>query len=301
MIDLSFSDIYITISPEMINIVLGILSAMGSTSNADQGETSQHETSGDLMQYKRINRKVWYLNCAPAAKEALDLIKPEIFEDNQIIFNVSSIKVLFKSSGSSQPLLKFSLTLVAKLIANKNFDFDLSLVADYFNHALMAWEPLIEPINDVPLAFKGLLDLDESCKKVKIEALQNMEFLLTKSSINVLYVISNAFSSVLSYSKTTEKHQENRLTIRNYLGVDMAVMGSSNIYPLTAGEESTSIKRAFKKDAIIQIIKSGQEFHFISPDIANVKLSVNLYFSDSMVVQRSILCQNSSVRFVAIV
>ena len=294
MIDLTFTDIYITISPQMVNIVLVILSAMGSTSKVNSNEISQETTSEELMKIKPINKKSWYLNCTPSAKEALDLIDPNISENNQLIFNMNSIKVLFKSSGSSNPLIKFSIFLLGKM-ANKNLHFDVSLVADYYNLSLKTWEPLIEPVNEEPLSIKCFVNFEENCTKIIVEFLQNMEILLTKSSINLLYGLKDAFSSALSYSKPVDKDRvEDLVTIRNYLGIDLAILRTSNIYL----PNENSNKQLIKKDGILKLIKSGKSCHFIAKDISKVELFVHLLFSDKLIVERQIVCQNSSVRFV---
>ncbi|KAJ6225422.1 hypothetical protein RDWZM_003967 [Blomia tropicalis] len=197
VIDLNFSDINITISPHMVSIILSILSTMGSTTKVASSEIEQKDSSISMINYmKPIDRKVWYLNCTPMANEALDLIKPNVVVENLMTFSMNSIKILINSSGlMSQPLIRFSMTNHAKLSQNKNFVFKGSLAADYFNNSLNTWEPLIEPINNEPLPLQGEIDLDETCKKISIETKQNLELLLTKSSINSLAY----FTSIKSY------------------------------------------------------------------------------------------------------
>lgn len=294
MLDFSFGDIYINISPYMLSIVLNILSAIGTSSDKPNEEISVIPAD-DLLVPKDLDMNDWFLSCAPMAKNALELLQPEKVEESNYIFNLGQVKILIKSGNvSAQPLVTLTISTVAKFFGSKNLDFEANIVADYYNQLLLAWEPLIEPVNNIPFSFRGEMILSDSCTKFNIETLHKLELLLTNSSINVLNEISNAFTRVY-YTKSIGKYEKNRIFIRNYLGIDINVILSKSNIMLIDGDEQVNIKKSNRKNIIL---KSGKLYEFCTPDLSKIELNINLILSEACVIDRTIICTKNSVRFV---
>lgn len=295
---LVFGHINISISPQMVNTILGILASLGSSKKQNGAEIHECCSTDGLLEPKPIDRNVWYFNAGPPVAEALEasLISTDFLDtllmENLITIRIPSINVLIKSSGMhSQPLFKFSNSFSVEIINNQLINFICNLTANYFNTGILAWEPFIEPINREPFTIKGELDLRDACTKISIESLDTMEILLTKSSISALNVISTAFTSALTYQAGSVAHfQNNRVIIRNSLGVAMAVdLVRSSIVP------SGDTPLAARKSGSL-LINVGEEVFFTAENMAKVELFVNVHFNDSVAIERKIDCSNNSTR-----
>nr|XP_046914733.1 vacuolar protein sorting-associated protein 13-like [Dermatophagoides farinae] len=307
MLDFTFDDIFINISPNMLHTILNILAAMGD-SPAPPDKTNDKNDKIDvddrILEPKKIDKNLWYLSYAPQAKDALILLQEceqqQSEQKSNLLFNMGKIHVLIKSGGvESHPLIRIELSTFAKLIENKNFNFECSLSADYYNHSILSWEPLIEPVDERIFTFRGNVALGGETKKIQIVALENLELLLTKSSVNVLNHVNEAFTTAIKTSKQSQMAELNRVIVKNYLGVDInLLMNESNIYPLNDGQNNHTNRKNQQSinAAAAMMIVTGKEYRFSCKDTNDVRLHVNLLISDSLSVERLIICRKSTIR-----
>ncbi|OTF70180.1 vacuolar protein sorting-associated protein 13A-like protein [Euroglyphus maynei] len=305
MLDFTFDDIYINISPSMLHTILNILSAMGDSPAPADAQTKDKNDKIDvdnrILEPRKIDKNLWYLSYAPQAKEALTLLREceqqQSEQKSNLLFNMGKIHVLIKSGGiESHPLIRIELSIFAKLIDNKNFNFECSLFADYYNHSKLLWEPLIEPVDKRVFAFRGNFALTGETKKIQIVALENLELLLTKSSVNVLHHVNEAFTRAIKTSGQSQMAELNRVIVKNYLGVDInLIIKESNISPLNDGPNNNR-KNQSKMNAANMMIVTGKEYRFHCKDPNDIRLYVNILISDSLLVERLIICGKSKIR-----
>lgn len=298
-LDFTFSEIYITITPSMVNKILNILTAIGRSPKEEKSEKIDLTKLDKLLEPRRIDPKICCLNQATQAKEALSLLN-EIDESKQskIIFNMNQVKILIKSGGiESHPLINISLQTCSKFINKKKLEIECSIYSDYYNHSLSSWEPLIEIVDNKMSILRCLITLEEATK-IDVE-MENLELLLTKSSVNILYDVHNAFTRVIQRKKDSEISELNRVIIKNYLGIDLDLfLNKCNVYlpdeKMAGGGggagtgKSTSAKKL--------TIQSGSQQQFCCKDLNNVLLHVNLIISRAVLIERTIVCGQKSLR-----
>ena len=136
----------------MVNIVLNILSKMGSSDVKTDSTQSEESDSSQLFKIRPNDMKSWFLSYVPEAEEAtedfVDInVKTEVSKKQQIYLNIQNINVIIESGGlDSQPLVKMKSHFQGKLVGYKSLSADCSLIAEYYNENNFFWEPLIEPV-----------------------------------------------------------------------------------------------------------------------------------------------------------
>lgn len=280
----------------MVSVILGIFYSLGSAENQNNPTSLPNDSTEGLLTEKSIvGSTCWYFHREMNTHLAAVENETARLSENKVIkILIPTITIHFKTSGLKSPsLLRISGLLNATIIDFQKIPFDCLFTADYFNEALLAWEPLIEPVNKTPFAMRGVQYLLETSSKLEVEATENLEILLTKSTISVLNFICDAFSSALTKQEgSLSKIEENGVRIRNSLGIPVLLdMSRSNIT-----EQGASTSRKFSSGTQKEI-RSGQEYHFIAENMANVELFITLVFSESVVQTRKITCSNSSVRY----
>ena len=314
MLDFTFDDIYINISPNMLHTILNILAALGETPAPLTDQTKDKNDRIDIddciLEPKKIDKNLWYLTYAPQAKEALSLLQESVQQYEQqksnLLFNMGKIHILIKSGGiESHPLIRIELSLFAKLIENKNFNFECSLWSDYYNYSILSWEPLIEPVDERIFTFRGNVSLSGEMKKIQIVAQENLELLLTKSSINVLHHINDAFQRAINtFRQQSQIAELNRVVVKNHLGLNInLLLNQSNISPLSNNNDNNrkqqlqqSIRNATTNDQMKMVIESGKEYRFQCKDPNDILLHINILIADSLLVERSIVCRKNMIR-----
>ena len=160
MIDISLTDIRIFISPPMVNIVVNILSKLGSSAETEKSSLNKVTNVLDLFKPRTNDTKAWYLSYIPITEEVtedfVDLLSTKKISDEQQVFlNIQSLSIVIESGGlDSQPLIKLDAYFNGKLVGYKSLSANCSLIANYYNENIFSWEPLIEPIEgkeDIPL------------------------------------------------------------------------------------------------------------------------------------------------------
>lgn len=295
----NFSAIKINrISPRLVNIALGVLSSVESIKQPQSVAVQENLNTSDLLQAKPIDRKrIWFLNIKPTSDEKAEQMNG-IFSQNQVvILNMDEVTIHVRiSDQDTQPLLCLSVTFNLTMYDYRNMLFECKFIANYFNTLRNVWEPIIEPVDGRQFTIVGDVNLEHACTKVCIETADNMEILLTKTSINLLNNISNAFLSEMSkasqptlFAKSL-KYQENRVVVRNYLGIPMVInMASSSL--VMALNETTSEKSYSSVE-----IKPGEDMSFTAENVSHVELSVILKFSSSNVIERKVVCTKTATR-----
>jgi len=152
MMDISLTAIHIFISPPMVNIVVNILSKLGSSEEEELKASDKVTNVLGLFKPRLNDIKSWYLSYIPVAEEMTeDLVivssTNKISDEQQVYLNIQSLSIVIESGGlDSQPLIKLESYFTGKLVGYKSLSVNCSLIANYYNENIFSWEPLIEPI-----------------------------------------------------------------------------------------------------------------------------------------------------------
>lgn len=271
----------------MVMAILNILTGFGSSSDSNKDESLNCISTDNLLVPLDNDSNAWYLKGKiTVADDALNVFQEcASHACSQITFKVKSIKILIKSGGvTTHPLVRFSMSVDGKFVNNKVVNVSSVVTADYFNIVYMAWEPLIEAVDGIPFQFKITCDLDKTTR-VHLETLTNLELLISKSCVHVLFDINEAFSGIWKSNKLAAMNEENRIVIKNFLGVDINLNVKNS-------------KLALVNHPLVEnvLIKGDRGYSFVAKDMSRVELFLNFFFNASCVLDRKIVCTNSSVR-----
>ena len=162
MFDITLSDIRISISPPMVNIVVNILSKLGSSAEKEDKDTNKVINVSDLFKPRLNDIKSWYLSqvyysqSAEEVTEGFTEVLPvrEISNEQQVFVNIQSLSIIIESGGlDSQPLIELNSYFNGKLVGYKSLSANCSLIANYYNENNFSWEPLIEPLEGMLLMY----------------------------------------------------------------------------------------------------------------------------------------------------
>jgi len=167
MLDITFSDIRISISPPMVNIVVNILSKLVSSAEKENEDTNKVINVSDLFKPRLNDIKSWYLSqvyysqSAEEVTEEFTEVLPvkEISNEQQVFVNIQSLSIIIESGGlDSQPLIELNSYFNGKLVGYKSLSANCSLIAYYYNENNFSWEPLIEPLEGMYYVFLCIID-----------------------------------------------------------------------------------------------------------------------------------------------
>jgi hypothetical protein len=167
MLDITFSDIRISVSPPMVNIVVNILSKLGSSAEKEDKDTNKVINVLDLFKPRLNDIKSWYLSqvydsqIAEEVTEEFTEVLPvkEISNEQQVFVNIQSLSIIIESGGlDSQPLIELNSYFNGKLVGYKSLSANCSLIAHYYNENNFSWEPLIEPLEGMYYVFLCIID-----------------------------------------------------------------------------------------------------------------------------------------------
>ena len=298
MFDVTISDVYFSISPPMVSIVLNILARLGSSDQSNDSSETEKSSSADLFNIKPNDSNSWYLSFVYVAEEATEDIvetseEPVVSNKQQMYLNIKSISIVIESGGlDSQPLVKLNSFFNGKLVGYKSLSANCSLIAEYYNENKFFWEPLIEPIEgkSTPWDFDMKVDLGDNGKvDVKLESNAQLELTVTKTSIFVLSSLNEAFASAIA--KQLPPREENLVIVRNFLGFDLRLyLSNSNLKSRYA---ITKVKTV--EDETV-VIKSGTEVSLIATDLKDIELNLGLYLNDQDEIIRKIACHGHLLR-----
>ncbi|XP_054161337.1 intermembrane lipid transfer protein Vps13-like [Oppia nitens] len=304
MLDVTLSDVEFFISPPMVNILLKIVSKLGSNSNTQTDCEECRVNVKDLFKVKPNDSKKWYLSYVAEAEEVtenfIDVVDSptEINTKQQLYLNINSVSIVVESGGlDSQPLIKLKSYFTGKLVGYKSLSANCSLIADYYNENKFFWEPLIEPIEGKPSPwdFDINVALQDSGKiDVKLESNEQLELTITKTSIFVLSSLNEAFANAITRQLPTR--EDNIVIVTNFLGFDLRLyLTESNLKTKPFNKQSIKNKHKSQESEII-VIKAGEELSLVATDLKEVELNIAILMSDGNEINRSITCHGQSIR-----
>ncbi|RWS14430.1 vacuolar protein sorting-associated protein 13C-like isoform X4 [Dinothrombium tinctorium] len=243
--DVTFGELKFQISPNTIQVVLSILSALGSSQTEESKAVTTTEDVVDVKTFfnpKEISdqSKYWYLKSeiSPAVEvtEETNLSPPTtpvsssspFLVMQQVVLTVSQISVVVESGGIySQPMIKFESSITGRFDNWNKLDLTITSYMDYYNEKLFVWEPMIEPLENNSLWSCNLrVDIVENQDSTvqynaAFESKDRLELTLSKSALDTLLTASDAFANAVKESEKLAT--DDYVQIINDLGIDLFV------------------------------------------------------------------------------
>lgn len=221
--ELLVSKIKICVSPATIELINKIMVTMTQQDNAQENEKKEPADYSDLWQPKYFEEEdFWFIK----VDEAFDVLSLEslvvepIGKEEQCLVSVPSIAIIIENGVGVHtiPMLFIETSMNAKISnwsSEMGIESTLRLTMSYYNNMLALWEPLIEPVETdmasgiseyYPWEMMFELSVDkhlenpdreEPTTMMKIKSEQTLELLVTKTCLDVLQTLGNAFSKAI--------------------------------------------------------------------------------------------------------
>lgn len=235
-ISLTFSDIIINISPATTELFSKAL-----TTVSFQGDETV-EVVKEVVDYSQIwvpepieGKKYWFFKCEKG-QEALSLLESptstgKVVKTEKCVIELPSIIVVFETGFGyyTSPMfnIEFEIhTTISNWSSKLSVDGDLSLTMQYYNAKLATWEPMIEPNEHIKP--NGLSEFDtwtidyaiqmnqnkesedgenslEADRKITITSVERLEVTVSKTCLDLLGELGNAFSEAVYSTKGLTK------------------------------------------------------------------------------------------------
>lgn len=176
----------------------------------------------DLWQPKKFRDEgSWFVKVEKIeeAEDALSVYTLPPVKEEKCIVEVPSIAIIIENGVGIHtiPMLFIETSMDAKVLnwsSEMEIDSTLRLTMSYYNYIQALWEPLIEPVETEtrglpvynPWELRFLMNVDkhldspeheEPTTNMKIQSEQTLELLMTKTCIDVLQTLGNAFSKAI--------------------------------------------------------------------------------------------------------
>lgn len=247
-------DIGLIISPNTVQVVLSILSALGQKGEEEKSESDEdeHKLETDLFTPKPIGDwKKWGflmsgISEAVEATEDMFLVpetndeKPFILQ--QLVVTMESVSVTVESGGTdSRPLIKLFSSHVVILENWKKLKLRTSCFMEYRNEKTFAWEPIIETINgrpwDFELTAKVLQDKESGSKiTASLESKDQLELCMSKSAVDVISGLGQSFKNAYK-QPDTPLLGKNLFEFSNFTGMDLKIEVDVQKFSRTSHEQ----------------------------------------------------------------
>ncbi|XP_034747367.1 vacuolar protein sorting-associated protein 13C-like [Etheostoma cragini] len=250
-------EVIVKISPFILNTVMTITAAMTAKQGAEQREEPQADVS-DLWSVMNIyGCNYWFLGVDPATEVTETFRDPDgRSEGETFTAEVKVVQVTLESGFGHRtvPLLLAESTFrgsAQNWSSLLQLRADMSLEVNYFNEVQAVWEPLIErvdagrrrwnlelemknhPIMDrSPVHGDDFVILPEPCTAVSVCSKDTMNITVSQCSLSVLHNLAKAFSESTDSTFDSSLREKAPFTIRNCLGVPVAVQLSTNLRPV---------------------------------------------------------------------
>lgn len=222
-VSLNVSKIKICVSPATIELMNKIVATMTQQENALENVKKEPKDYSDLWAAKNFEEEEYWFIKVEEGFDALSLdsliIEP-VGKEEKCVVEVPSIAIIIENGiGVHTIPMLFIETSMDAQITNWSSEMGISstlrLTMSYYNNMLALWEPLIEPVemdtsmglseyNPWELMFELNVDkhLDNPEKEepttfIKIKSEQTLELLVTKTCLDVLQTLGNAFSKAI--------------------------------------------------------------------------------------------------------
>lgn len=252
-ISVMMEELSLSISPNMVQILMSMLSKLGDSSKIEDKSDKVEEkiiTKADFEKFRRLDEDSWYIKLseskrpkdsidnAEIAIEAMEMIaddeielrspvsrasiKPENNIKQQIVFQISTINFVIESGGvSSMPLVRFNSNLLTKFINYEQLDLEMQMFMEYYNEKNFHWEPIFDIIDNqqwefrVKLEFKPKLQNEkEKQTKITFESNNKLEMTLSNIALKIFKSLGLSFSKAVNQPEILSK-EEQKIVIKN--------------------------------------------------------------------------------------
>lgn len=222
-VSLNVSKIKICVSPATIELMNKIVATMTLQENAQDNENYEPPDYSDLWMVKSFEEDDFWFIKPDEGFDALSLeslILEQAIKEEKCVVEVPSIAIIIENGVGVHtiPMLFIETSMDAQISnwsSAMGITSTLRLTTSYYNNVLALWEPLIEPVEmESPLGlteyhpwelmFELSVDkhLDDPEKEepttiIKIKSEQTLELLVTKTCLDVLQTLGNAFSKAI--------------------------------------------------------------------------------------------------------
>lgn len=222
-VSLQVSKIKICVSPATIELMNKIMVTMTQKENAQENEREESPDYSKLWVAKPFEDDDFWFIKVDEGFDALSLdsfrLEP-IGKEEKLVVEVPSIAIIIENGIGVHtiPMLSIETSMDAQ-VSNWSSEMAISstlrLTMSYYNNGLALWEPLIEPVetdtlmglteyNPWEMNFELTVDkhLDTQEKEepttyIKLKSEQTLELLVTKTCLDVVQTLGNAFSKAI--------------------------------------------------------------------------------------------------------
>lgn len=173
--------------------------------------------------------------------ESLSIGEPP--KEEKCIIEVPSIAIIIENGiGVHTIPMLFIETSMDAQVSNWSSEMKIAstlrLIMSYYNNVMALWEPLIEPVETdsysiaeyYPWELQFSLDVDkhhespdreEPTSIIKIKSEQTLELIVTKTCVEVLQTLGNAFSKAIEQEELTTTGVDAPYVLRNDTGLEI--------------------------------------------------------------------------------
>lgn len=222
-VSLNVSKIKICVSPATIELMNKILATMTHQENEQANVNKEPPDFSDLWAAKSFDDDDFWFIKVDEGFDALSLesliIEP-VGKEEKCVVEVPSIAIIIENGVGVHtiPMLFIETSMDAQITnwsSEMGITSTLRLTMSYYNNVLALWEPLIEPVemdsslglseyNPWELNFELNVDKhlenpdkEEPTTFIKVKSEQTLELLVTKTCLDVLQTLGNAFSKAI--------------------------------------------------------------------------------------------------------
>ncbi|XP_023289292.1 vacuolar protein sorting-associated protein 13 isoform X2 [Orussus abietinus] len=285
-IDVCCTDIHISVSPGVIEILNNVVQTITKT-EAEDSEVAKPEPNyeGLWIVTPFDEHDYWFLKTEVAMEVFEDFCASDeedtaVYKPELAIISAPTILLTLEAGigNKTLPMLLFHMGLESNVndwsTKTMNIDCTTSIIMAYYNSRLALWEPLIEPVeaakgdlrgstswelktkiqfNDLSSSYKAANvispssesdpdDLHQTAKmSIDVISRENLEITVTKTCLDVLHQLGNAFSSAM---KTSGKGPSKKIApylLKNETGLPILLnLENSSFKVLNSGLEITS-------------------------------------------------------------
>nr|XP_050858456.1 intermembrane lipid transfer protein Vps13 isoform X2 [Vespula vulgaris] len=304
-IDVSCTDIYISVSPGVIEILNNVIHTVTKTEEEDKEVVKPEPNYEGLWQitpYKEQN--YWFLK-PEIGTEVLELFSYPDYDDNAVykpelaIISAPTILLTLEAGVGNKtlPMLLTNIGFQSNVndwsTKSMSLECTISLIIAYYNSRLALWEPLIEPkegiqngkrtstswelktkvqFNDLEVSSRGASAISPSVESepedlhqiakmsIDITSSENLEITVTKTCLDVLKQLGNAFSSAIEPGRKMATQKLAPYVLRNETGLAMTLnLELSHFKIFDSGSRSTN-----KTDLYTEVIlESGASIELV--------------------------------------
>ncbi|KAI1289479.1 Vacuolar protein sorting-associated protein 13C [Halotydeus destructor] len=253
------SPIKLNISPNMVQTIVSIVTAIGPEAKSEMQRrgTVAKVSATELFTPVDIQKeKFWFLK--KEVCDAVEVTESTVLDSpvesptgaapitDLVTFVMKEVIIVIESGGiASQPMLKFETSVEGRLENWTRLSLRNTLLMNYYNEKVIAWEPMIEPIElkrstysieYIPwsCAFGATLNFNQDVNQVvaTMESKDQLELTMTKTCLDVLTRLGESFTNAVKDADQLSRSATS-VIVRNFIGLDIVVFIDTKKYEVT--------------------------------------------------------------------